>query len=246
MYKTRSLAAAVPLVFALTACSGPHGSTGPAGPAGSAGPAGPAGSQGPVGPAGPDGAAGPVGMAGPQGIQGDPGAAGPIGPIGPAGAAGAAGPQGDVGATGAQGPGYTVKYYHFGQGNNTPSGTTVFTWVDIIPTQSFTVPTDNTGGLTDFRAIGAMENPGTALARCGIRYVIDGVGTGDSQYGDRLVTAAPNGAAGEHPMFIDDLQRQLAPGAHTVAVQLALGSGGGGQCAIVTQLDAVNLYVTAY
>ena len=64
------------LVFALLAC---EGKPGPTGPAGSRGSAGPTGATGPAGDTGATGPAGPQGLRGPQGIPGRTGAQGPAG-----------------------------------------------------------------------------------------------------------------------------------------------------------------------
>ena len=171
---------------------GPVGPQGPPGPQGEQGEQGlqgipgPPGSQGETGPIGPPG---PQGDTGPQGPIGTPGLPGPQGEQGERGLQGLPGPPGDQGPPGPASSGNSESW------SAERIGGVIFIAEDpspdnweVIPGLSPTITLANTA-LVHVLANGVQRTWGesSADAHVGYRFVINGVGQGDSTWGQRVI-----------------------------------------------------------
>ncbi|HVV84700.1 MAG TPA: hypothetical protein VHE35_16655, partial [Kofleriaceae bacterium] len=215
-------------VNGLDGATGPMGPQGPAGVNGLDGATGPMGPQGPAGLNGLDGATGPMGPQGPaglngiDGINGLDGAVGPMGPQGPAGQDGldgATGPMGPQGPAGPQGLSGVVMAQYVRQ--LVASGSSGV-WNDVLgASYSFDLDAMST---VDFQADGTLIAyfGADATAHCGLRFLVDGAPISGSQFGDRAIGCDRIDPASTERWCPWTARQfaQLAPGPHTVSLQI--------------------------
>jgi len=123
------------------------------------------------------------------------------------------------GPPGLPGAGATV-YYAEQSADVTAQGES--SWMDITGAEvAFSTAA---GAVLDLFANGAMSTRfGTAsFIRCGLRFVVDGVPTGEPTFGDMLVSPARNHSGGaEWSSFTFSRRVVVGPGQHVVGTQVA-------------------------
>lgn len=123
------------------------------------------------------------------------------------------------GPPGPPGSGATV---HYAEQTADVTAQGVANWVDVTGAE---VTFSTAGSATlDLFANGAMSTRfgSASFIRCGLRFVVDGVPTGEPTFGDMLVSPARNESGGaEWSSFTLTRRVVVGPGQHVVGVQVA-------------------------
>lgn len=151
--------------------------------------------------------------------------------------------------TGAQGPIGPGSVAYYAEQNGTLITGAIGSWADVPGAAVAFNTTDN--ATLDLFAMGATSGvQGTSSwTRCGGRFTVDGVPTGNATYGDVIVSPARNeGGPGEWTPFSYARRVSVAAGNHTVKAQFARTSTSA-NLDMACEIDApgysgIRLYVT--